>query len=127
MANGSESNGDWKVWAIKLGFGLVTVLIPIMLGLAALSYNNLKSEATLASTGLRTDLARMEQTLEKHTIIQSQLSEKQDKRFDELCQKVREHGVVLREHDILLRQPWQQRKDYYNYNRGLNFNSPKSP
>jgi hypothetical protein len=101
MVNGDQ---DWKYWAIRLGFGTIALLIPVMLGLAALSY-----------TGLQKDISKLEIALKEHTSTGNEIALRQEKKFDDLCQKVGDQGSVLKEHDILLRQSWPQRQEYYKF------------
>ena len=105
MANGNGDN-DWKVWGIRLGFGIIVILIPITMALAALSYTNLKSE-------FKSDVAIIKEMITKHIDSEITIASKQDQKFDELCKRVGDQGMILREHDTLLRLPWDQRKDYY--------------
>jgi hypothetical protein len=105
MANGDQ---DWRYWALRIAYGIVALLVPITIGLAAYSYTSLK-------TDLSKDISRIESTFTKHLEFEQVLANKQDARFDQLCQKVGEHSAVLREHDTLLRLPWIQRKDFYQY------------
>ena len=107
MANGN-GDSDWKIWGIRLGFGIIILLIPITLTLAALSYTNLKSE-------FKSDVGSIKEMIVKHIDSEVIMANKQDQRFDELCKRVGDQGMVLREHDILLRQPWQQRKEFYQF------------
>ena len=113
MANNGNSDGDWKYWAIRLGFGTIMVLLPVTLALVALSYTNLKD-----------GIGRMEASLDKHTRVQEQVADRQEKKFDELCKRVGDQGVLLKEHDILLRQPWQQRKEFYQFKTKDNWSVP---
>jgi len=104
MGNGDDS--DWKIWGIRLGFGIIVLLIPITLGLAALSYTNLKSE-------FKSDVGSIKEMIVKHLESEMVLANKQEQSFNELCKRVGDQGMVLREHDTLLRLPWTQRKDFY--------------
>ena len=108
MVNNGNGDNDWKIWGIRLGFGIIVLLIPITIGLAALSYTNLKSE-------FKSDVLVIKEMIIKHIDSQAMIASKQDQRFDELCSRVGDQGMILREHDILLRQPWQQRKDFYQF------------
>ena len=107
MANGN-SDSDWRIWGIRLGFGIIILLIPITIGLAALSYTNLKSE-------FKSDVGIIKEMVIKHIESEVAIASKQDQRFDELCKRVGDQGMILREHDILLRQPYQQRKEFYQF------------
>jgi hypothetical protein len=112
MANGDQ---DWKYWAIRLGFGIIAILIPVMLGLVALSYS-----------GLQKDISKLEVALKEHTVAGAEIALRQEKKFDELCQRVGDQGAILREHDTLLRLPWVQRKEFYQYHK-YDFNQKVKP
>lgn len=109
--NGTGGDSDWKIWGIRLGFGIIAALLPITIALAALSYTSLKSE-------LKSDVGRIEVAVQKHIDVQAVMASKQDSKFDDLCKRVGDQGVTLKEHDILLRQPWQQRKEFYLFQQG---------
>lgn len=106
MVDKGNGDGDWRIWGIRLGFGIIVLLIPITIGLAALSYSNLKSE-------FKSDVGVIKEMITKHIDSEVQIATKQDQRFDELCKRVGDQGMLIREHDTLLRLPWGQRKDYY--------------
>jgi len=111
IISGGNGDNDWKVWGIRLGFGVIAALLPVVIALAALSYTSLKSE-------LKSDVGRIEIAVDKHIAAQFSIAAKQDMKFDDLCKKVGDQGVILKEHDILLRQPWQQRKEFYQFKQG---------
>jgi hypothetical protein len=105
MANGhlekAVTGGDWKVWAIRLGFGIIAGLLPVTLSLAALSYHNMKEAFTK-------DITRIERSLQSHATLAMSLSAEQGKKIDQLCQKVQDH-------DTWLRMPFNQRKELFMY------------
>ena len=96
-----NSGGDWKVWAIRLGFGIVAALLPVTLALAALSYYSMKETFTK-------DITRIEVSLQNHAALAMSLSAEQSKKINILCQKVQDH-------DTWLRMPFNQRKDLFMY------------
>jgi len=94
MANGDNTN-DWKYYAIRFAFGIVALLLPITIGLAALTYSNLKEENLKVALSHKESFGELKGLLTKQT----------DK-VDDLCKKVDRH-------DTLLRIPWNQRKEFY--------------
>lgn len=97
----SNGGGDWRVWAIRLGFGIVAGLLPVTLSLAALSYYSMKETFTK-------DVSRIETSLQNHATLAMTLSAKQSEQIDQLCKKVQDH-------DTWLRMPFNQRKDLFMY------------
>ena len=99
MANGNDAKlgnggGDWKVWAIRLGFGIIAAMLPITLALAALSYSSMKES-------FAKDVTRIELAVQLY-------STEHGKKIDQLCQKVQDH-------DTWLRMPFNQRKELFMY------------
>ena len=98
MAN-SDTGNDWRYYAIRFAFGIVAILLPITIGLAALTYSNLKADTKEAFTEVK---ALIETRAQQQQILLTTQANK----VDELCRKVGEH-------DTLLRIPFSQRQEFY--------------
>lgn len=93
------NNNDWKYYVIRFAFGIIALLIPITICLAAITYSNLRSDT-------KESFVELKQLIETKANQQQLVLTKQSEKLDIVCEKVAKH-------DTLLQLPYQQRKDFY--------------